>query len=149
MKIHAFIPVLILSLTIVVELRPVRIKIDFGSHGKYGTYIRGHRDGDFVVVDSTSKDWVRIGQDNTNVDWRVKQAGLLDSYDFIISNGNYYGNGASATIDQIVALEGIRTTNTKITAPRTCVQVTAKCPQARTVGHRICGEKKIKHIPHG
>jgi hypothetical protein len=134
----------LLALITVVELKPMRVAIDFSSRGNYGTYIRGHKDGSVVVVNNTSDMWVRIGQDPTNTQWRLERIGPTDSYNFIISDGTYYGNGAEVTAEQIIAKEKIEKTNAKIDALRRCVRINAKCPSVYTIGHSMCQDKLDK-----
>lgn len=136
---QTFASILALTLIATGELKSMRIAIDFGSRGKFGTYICGHKDGHSVIVDSTSITWVRIGQDDNNPEWRVKSIGLSASDNFIISNGNYYGNGAEVTVDKIIANEGIGKTNVRL-----CAHVNAKCSLGYTLAHRMCGDKKNK-----
>jgi len=142
MKSHTFVSVLVLTLIATVELKSTIVSIDFNSRGKFGTYIRGHltEDKKAVVVDRTRYTWVRIGQDDKNPEWRAASIGPADSYDFIISNGNHYGNGTEVTIVQIIFHEGIGRTNI-----RPCFQrISTKCSRVFTFAHRMCGDIKNK-----
>jgi hypothetical protein len=103
------------------------ISIDRNSRGSHGVYVRGNYvedgRGGQVHVDSASPLWWRIGQDDNNIMWRINNAGLQNSQDFIITNGASVGNGHTATIEQIVCLEGINTTNNDYANHVTCAPI--------------------------